>query len=270
MSYNANTRKLTTDEGKGDEEMIDVEKVDAENEHVNQEVAGDQLNDDAQAIGTADLATQKTKVPLQSSSISFDYATKFLNFYNIPSADTEIISMMDIKVQHEDPTPAITIPPHIPQFILLPQQSTPIPTPTTTEATISTTSAPDSSTLTAIHQRLSDLENEVKTLRNVDHSSAIPAAIKSEVPTVVKEYLGTSLNDTLHKDLGEDMGNTDEPPVVKADLKDWFKKPERPYTLDPEWNECKTVYIKPTQKWLNDLAKAETYSKTFDYLLALY
>ncbi|GJT41879.1 hypothetical protein Tco_0941744 [Tanacetum coccineum] len=64
------------------------------------------------------------------------------------------------------------------------------------------------------------------------------------------------------------MGNTDEPPVVKADLKDWFKKPERPYTLDPEWNECKTVYIKPTQKWLNDLAKAETYSKTFDYLLS--
>ncbi|GJT41881.1 hypothetical protein Tco_0941746 [Tanacetum coccineum] len=161
----------TADEGKGDEEMADAEKVDAENEYVNQEVAGDQLNDDAQAIGTADLATQKTKVPLQSSSISSDYAVKFLNFDNIPSANTEIISMMDIKVQHEDPS----------------------------KATISTTSVPDSSTLTAIHQRLSELENEVKTLRNVDHSSAIRATIKSEVPIVVKEYLGTSLNDTLHK-----------------------------------------------------------------------
>ncbi|GJS97222.1 hypothetical protein Tco_0804190 [Tanacetum coccineum] len=258
----------TADEGKGDEEMTDAEKVDAENENVNQEVA---------------------------------------------------------------------------------------------EATISTASAPDSSTLTAIHQRLSDLENEVKTLRNVDHSLAIHAAIKSEVTTVVKEYLGTSLDDTLYKviqrhtaelvkehlipadvvealyhalmesiledkdamdkgvinrlkminpddadkdegppagpdqglkrkktgkdtepskkakttgtskgttksqpkstgkstqaeeavfeagdtqvpqDLGEDMGNTDEPPIIKADPKDWFKKPERPPTPDPEWNECKTV-----------------------------
>ncbi|GJS87088.1 hypothetical protein Tco_0769724 [Tanacetum coccineum] len=184
----------TADEGKGDEEMTDSKKVDVENEN-------------------------KTKVPLQSSSISSDYATKFLNFDNIPSADTKIISMMDIKVQHDDLSSqtsplltvlvlvipgsltalATTIPPHIPPFIPLPQQSTPIPTPTSTEATISTTSALDSSTLTTIHQRLSDLENEVKTLRNVDHSLAIRAAIKSEVPTIVKEYLGTSLDYTLHK-----------------------------------------------------------------------
>ncbi|GJX90685.1 hypothetical protein Tco_0344011 [Tanacetum coccineum] len=33
------------------------------------------------------------------------------------------------------------------------------------------------------------------------------------------------------------MGNTNEPPIVKADPKDWFKKSERPPTLDPEWNE---------------------------------
>ncbi|GKD73146.1 hypothetical protein Tco_1331428 [Tanacetum coccineum] len=82
--------------------------------------------------------------------------------------------MMEIKVQHEYPSsqtsplltvpvsiipksstaPATTIPLPIPPFIPLPQQSTPIPTPTT---------------------------------------------IKSEVPTIVKEYLGTSLDDTLHK-----------------------------------------------------------------------
>ncbi|GJV03324.1 hypothetical protein Tco_1336893 [Tanacetum coccineum] len=79
------------------------------------------------------------------------------------------------------------------------QQSTPIPTPTTIEATISTTTALDSSTLTAIHQRLSNMENEVKTLRNIDLSSAIRVAIKFKVPTVVKEYLGTSLDYTLHK-----------------------------------------------------------------------
>ncbi|GJT16417.1 hypothetical protein Tco_0875123 [Tanacetum coccineum] len=132
-------------EGKVDKEMTDDGHVDAEHKN-------------------------KTEVPLPSSSISSDNATKFLNFDNIPSADTEIISMMDIKVQHED-----------------------------LNATISTTSALDSSTLTAIHQRLPDLENEVKILRSVDHNLTIHATIKYEVPTVVKEYLETSLDDTLYK-----------------------------------------------------------------------
>ncbi|GKC83689.1 hypothetical protein Tco_1139406 [Tanacetum coccineum] len=362
----------TTNEGKGDEDMTDAKKVNADNKNVNQEVTGDQVNDDARATVTASLATYNTEVPLQISFISFDYATKFLNINNIPLADTEIISMMDIKVQHEDPSsqtspllivpvlvipesstaPATTIPPPIPPFIPLPQQSTPIPTTTTTEATISTTYAPDSSTLTAIHQRLSDLENDIKTLRNVDHSLVIRAVIKSEIPSVVKEYIKTSLDDTLHKqqkrkhkalyhalmefilvdedvmdkgvakiqkkrkpddadrdedppagpdqglkrrktsketepskkakstgtsksttksqpkytgksaqveetvietadthgprNLGEDIGNTDEPPIVNTDLKDWFKKSKRPHTLDPEWNKCKTFDNKPT------------------------
>ncbi|GJZ39687.1 hypothetical protein Tco_0586250 [Tanacetum coccineum] len=69
------------------------------------------------------------------------------------------------------------------------------------EATTSTTTAADSSTLTAIHQRLSDVENEDKTLINVDHSSTIRATLKSEVPIVVKEYLRTSWDDALYKEL---------------------------------------------------------------------
>nr|GEZ30195.1 hypothetical protein [Tanacetum cinerariifolium] len=36
------------------------------------------------------------------------------------------------------------------------------------------------------------------------------------------------------QDLGEDMGNTNEPLVVKADPKDRFKKPKRPPTPDPD------------------------------------
>ncbi|GJW83970.1 hypothetical protein Tco_0157115 [Tanacetum coccineum] len=346
-------------EEKGDEEMTHAENVNAEHEEVSQEVAGDQVKNDAQATVTDAPATRKTKFPLQCSSISSDYATKFLNFNNITSGEMEIISMMDIKVQHEDPR---FRPHHFSPYLL----------------------------------RLSDLENEVKTLRNIDNSSDIHATIKSEVPTVVKEYLGTNLDDTLHiaplkefdqkralfetitasktfnkhpkhkalyhalmesiladedamdkgvadiqkkrkpddadrdkdppagpdqglkrrktskdteqskkakstgtskgttksqpkstsksaqteetvfeagdtqvpQDLGEDMGNTDEPPVVKADPKDWFKKLERPPTPNPEGNEGKTVDNKPTQKWLSELAKAETSSKTFDDLMS--
>nr|GEU52753.1 hypothetical protein [Tanacetum cinerariifolium] len=330
------------------------------------------------------------------------------------------VELKDIELE----APATTIPPHILPFIPFPQQSTLIPTPIT-EETILTTSAPDSETLYAIHQRLSDLENEVKTLKNVDHRSAIHATIKSEVPSIVKEYLETSLDDTLHKksavnirkikmeqarkqqetkytitsfdtaelqefyqkrtlfetmtktksfnkntkhkalyhafmesifededvidkgvvdkskkrkpddadkdegplagsnqglkrkktsndaelskkvkstktskgttklqpkstdkseqaeetvfdagdaqvlqNLVEDMGNTNEPPVVNADPKDWFKKPERPPSLGPKWNKCKTFDNKPTQKWLSDLSKEKKSSKTFNDLMS--
>ncbi|GJV72930.1 hypothetical protein Tco_1492925 [Tanacetum coccineum] len=261
--------------------------------------------------------------------------------------NTDIISMMDVKVQHEDPS----------------IQTSPLITVLVT---------------------ISDVENEVKTLRNINHSSAIRIAIKSEVPIVVKEYLGTNVTDVLqqqpkpqksdadiHKikmeqageqqepkntidedamdkgvaeklkkrkpddtdidegplagpnqglkrkktcketepskkakstgtskgttksqpkstsksaqveetvfeagdtqvpqDLGEDTGNTNEPPVVNVDPKDWFKKPKRPPTPDPEWNEGKSVENKPTQKWICDLAKAEKPSKTFDDLMS--
>nr|GEX00790.1 hypothetical protein [Tanacetum cinerariifolium] len=55
--------------------------------------------------------------------------------------------------------------------------------------------------------------------------------------------------------------------TTKSQPKDRFKKPERPPTLDPKWNECKTVDNKPPQKWFNDLAKAKKPSKTFDDLM---
>ncbi|GJR45870.1 hypothetical protein Tco_1313973 [Tanacetum coccineum] len=173
-------------EEKGNEEITHAENVNAEHKEVSQEVAGDQVKDDAKAIVIAAPATQKTEVTLQT--------------------------------------------------------------------TTSTTAVPDSETLSAIHLRVSDLEKEVKELKNVDHSLAL-RAIKSEVPSAIKEYLGISLDDALYKaksngtskgttksqskstgksaqaeetvfvaedtqvpqDLGEDMGNTNEPPVVESD-----------------------------------------------------
>ncbi|GJU06188.1 hypothetical protein Tco_1122618 [Tanacetum coccineum] len=70
------------------------------------------------------------------------------------------------------------------------------------------------------------------------------------------------------QNLGDDIGNTNEPPVVNLDPKEWFKKPERPPTRDPEWNEGKIVDNKPIQKWLSDLTKAEKPSKTFHELMS--
>ncbi|GKF12121.1 hypothetical protein Tco_0050047, partial [Tanacetum coccineum] len=72
-------------------------------------------------------------------------------------------------------------------------------------------------------------KNEVKTLRNVDHSSAIRADVKSGVPIVVKEYIGTSRDDALHKALQrhitelikmEQAGKQQEPKytIVSSDM----------------------------------------------------
>ncbi|GJS55460.1 retrovirus-related pol polyprotein from transposon TNT 1-94 [Tanacetum coccineum] len=127
-----------------------------------------------------------------------------------------------------------------------------------TEATISTTFAPDFTILTGIHQRLTDLENEVKILINVDHSLAIRAAIKSEVPTLVKEYIGTSLDDTLHKFILEDEDAMDKCVVDKSKK----RKPD-----DANRDEGPPAGSNQGLK-RNDLAKAEKSSKTFNELMS--
>ncbi|GKC63197.1 hypothetical protein Tco_1095795 [Tanacetum coccineum] len=68
---------------------------------------------------------------------------------------------------------------------------------------------------------------------------------------------------------GDETGNTDEQPDVEAITKDdWFKKPARPPTPDPEWNTRKSVDDAPEQSWLNDLANAEKPPLTFDDLMS--
>ncbi|GJU30149.1 hypothetical protein Tco_1173738 [Tanacetum coccineum] len=179
------------DEGKGDKEMTDIEKLNAEYEEINQEVASAKVQDDVQATTTVESATQKekTKAPPSSSSRSVSS-----NYVIIPEP-TVLSSIPEITTE----APATTISPFIPPFIPIPPHLTPIPTPTSTEATISTHAVPESKTLFTIHLRVSNLENEVKELRNVDHSTSFLATIKSKVLTVVKEYIGTSLRDALHK-----------------------------------------------------------------------
>ncbi|GKB83723.1 hypothetical protein Tco_0950618, partial [Tanacetum coccineum] len=83
----------------------DVNISDAELKNVNQEGEGNQVKDDAQA-------THKTEGPIPSSSISFDYAAKYLNFDNIPLVYIEVVSILDINVQYEvlRTSPLLTIP----------------------------------------------------------------------------------------------------------------------------------------------------------------
>ncbi|GJY89432.1 hypothetical protein Tco_0504628 [Tanacetum coccineum] len=356
------------------------EKVDAEHEEINQEVESAQVQDEVQATTTAAFATQKEKndVPPSSSSrsVSSNYSNIFLNLDNLSSIDTEIISMLDVHVQQEIPNtqsstlltvpvlvileptvikpipefvtvaPATTIPPVIPLFFPIPQQSTPIPPPTTTKATTFTTAFPKSETLFAIHLRVSYLKRKSKssemliTLQNFlqqlefEHKQALfdamtesksfnkhpkhitlyhaliesiladeeamdqgvadldkqknrkpadddrdeepPAGLdqrlkrrktnkdvepskrpksngsskgttrsqpKSTSKSVQAEETFFEAADTdMPQNQGDNMGNIDEQPNVKAvPMHDWFKKPKRPLTPDPEWNKGKLI-----------------------------
>ncbi|GKA01407.1 hypothetical protein Tco_0674072 [Tanacetum coccineum] len=94
--------------------------------------------------------------------------------------------------------------------------------------TTSTTADPDSETLSTIHQRLFDVENEVKTLRNVDHNSTIRAVVKSEFQIVVKDYLGTSLDDALHKALQRHTEELIKEHSVPEDVTDVLQQQPKP------------------------------------------
>ncbi|GJZ34339.1 hypothetical protein Tco_0580156 [Tanacetum coccineum] len=172
--------------GKRDAKMTDDGRDDG-----TQHTTYEQVKDDEHVILTIVHNTQKTKVPLQSSSISSDFTNQSLILDNAPPIDNEVMYMMNIKVRHEEPstqtpplipktssTAAPTIPPTIPSITPLPQQSTPTPTPTpTTEPTTTSIPAlPDFSSLFEFNQRVS-----------------------SQIPAMVDAQLSTKLEDSIQK-----------------------------------------------------------------------
>ncbi|GJS18188.1 hypothetical protein Tco_0412660 [Tanacetum coccineum] len=124
------------EEGKRDAEMTDAGHDDG-----TQHTTYEQVKDDEHVILTTVHDTQNTEVLLQSSSISSDFANHFINLDNALPFDNEVMSMMNVKVCHEEPstqTPSLliihvtvipetltaaapTIPPTIPPITPLPQ-----------------------------------------------------------------------------------------------------------------------------------------------------
>nr|GEW52500.1 hypothetical protein [Tanacetum cinerariifolium] len=91
------------------EEMIDVGRDDS-----TQQTKNEQVKDDENVTLITIHDTQNTEGPMQSSFVSSDFANQFMNLDNIPPTDTEVISLMNVKVRHEEPsthtTPLLNIP----------------------------------------------------------------------------------------------------------------------------------------------------------------
>ncbi|GKA24105.1 hypothetical protein Tco_0710138 [Tanacetum coccineum] len=80
-------------ERKGDKEMTDADQ------NVSQEKSYQQVVEDAHLTLTS---SQKTESSKQSTSVSSDFASKFLILENIPPTVDEVASMMNVKIRQEE------------------------------------------------------------------------------------------------------------------------------------------------------------------------
>nr|GFB57960.1 hypothetical protein [Tanacetum cinerariifolium] len=341
-----------------DDQSINIEETD--DDELTESDNGDQEMDDAEKNDEDKVEEEKD---IDQELALYEQAKDYQE-----SVNAEITSMVDVQIQQEMLYVPLAPLPDVLASVVPPTPTMPTPPPILTITTITTivvpTSTfvdPESETLSALQLRVSDLEKEVKELKQVDHSTTLRASIRCEVPSAVNEYLGSkkkqkcqytinsfdktalaefdqkqALFDSMHesksfnkhlvnktlyhahieslivnenamdqgvadlikhkkrphnddrdqdpparadqglkkkktskdvepfkklkssgsskdttpcqlKSTGDDLGNTDEQPNVKAALKqDWFKKPARPPAPVLEWNTRKPLDDGPT------------------------
>ncbi|GKC50419.1 hypothetical protein Tco_1073164 [Tanacetum coccineum] len=170
-----------TDREVAQDEGADAEMNDTQQGNENLETTQEQVIKDAHAI--ISTVTKKTEVPVTSSSCSSDLASKLLIFLDIPYADAEIVSPLDVHIHHEVPrTQAptlLTIPVSVitessPVYTNIPQSSqtfTPPPILTTPnpppiiETTNPLSILPDFASVFRFNDRITTLEKEVAELK---------------------------------------------------------------------------------------------------------
>nr|GFB05489.1 hypothetical protein [Tanacetum cinerariifolium] len=160
-----------------------------------------QEQEDAHVTLTHVLNTQKTRGPIQSSSVSYDFTSKLLNLDNPSPANNEIASFMNTLAYH--PTTILKITssfatPTLPLPILfnpLQQEATPTPTPTTSKATTSFTSLLDFTSVFKFNERVTNLEKDMSDIKQVDQY----AQALSSVPSTVDRYMDNKLGEVINK-----------------------------------------------------------------------
>ncbi|GJZ36418.1 hypothetical protein Tco_0582609 [Tanacetum coccineum] len=151
------------DSGKGDAEVSDAAKADAEKT--------EEAKDDS----------KKVELPPTISTVK-------------DTTDAEINSLLDVKIQSEVPhihycttLPLLSVSttPLVPQ-----QTTTPIPTPPITiDAPTINAAISESDALSVVQLRVAKLEKDVSELKKMDLSAKALAALKTQVPYVVDNYL---------------------------------------------------------------------------------
>nr|GFA54625.1 hypothetical protein [Tanacetum cinerariifolium] len=193
------------DSNKGDEEVTDRSKADVKK--------SSEVKDDP----------KKVELPPTSSSLSVSFA--FGDQFHKLSSDSSLYevphtlspSMLSVPVftiseptvltpVQESPSiitattlphPSVSTTPFVTQ-----QTTTPIPTPTiTTDSPIITTVVSDSNALSAVQLRVAKLEKDMSNLKKLDLSTEALAALKTQVPSVIDNYLGSKVGDVFQKEM---------------------------------------------------------------------
>nr|GEY47417.1 hypothetical protein [Tanacetum cinerariifolium] len=171
------------DSNKGDEEITDVAMT------------------DAKKTSKAKHDAKNIKLPSSSSRLSIPsrFGDKFLLSSNsyFPIIPTPVQESPSTATATTLPPPSVSTTPSVAQ-----QTTTPIPTPTiTTDALIVTTTVPKSNALTAVKLRVAKLEKDMSELKTINHSTEALAILKSQVPYVVDNYIGSKVRDVFQKEL---------------------------------------------------------------------
>ncbi|GJU32362.1 hypothetical protein Tco_1175951 [Tanacetum coccineum] len=219
----------TDSDGESDNDASDNERTDSDEEENHNLTLKDEINDDNRDFDEEEYDELYKDVDVKSldaerekegkgdaemidadKDVSQERSyNKFLNLDNVPPADNEVASMMNVKVHQEESSTlapplltvhvtaipetstvvATTVPPIIQSFSYIPQMTTPTPIPTTEPMTSSIPALPDFASQFEFDQRVSALEQELSQVKQVDHS----AQILVQIPTIVDEHLSTRI-----------------------------------------------------------------------------
>ncbi|GKA64658.1 hypothetical protein Tco_0764365 [Tanacetum coccineum] len=224
------------------------------NQNVSQEKSYEQVVEDAHVTLTS---SQKIDSSKQSSSISSEFASKFLILENVPPAVDEVASMMNVKNRQEESSTqapslftvpktaitetstahAITVPLTISMITPLTQLTTPSPVKTTIPTTSLIPALPDFYSLFRFDQRVSTLETDPSQLKQADHSAQLLESIKSQLPTMVDDLLSTRIGYATRI-------------ALKSYTKEFEKKAQ----------EERKLYIDVVEKLVKDIIKDEAKS----------
>ncbi|GKB29974.1 hypothetical protein Tco_0869375, partial [Tanacetum coccineum] len=287
--------------GNEDAKMTNADHGGEEQHNVSQDSGFQQEEEDAHVTLTAVHDTQKTTGLEQSSFVSSDFTSKLLNLDSTPprldETSSQTSSQFTVLVTAIPKImSATTVPPPPSSFNPLPQQTTPTLTPTTSEATTTFPALPDFSSMFKFNEQfeltkiLMDKMEENKSYQVADYKKELYDAlvetrrIKIKTPPLdqtegqkegrqarksahVEEPSHTIDDSGAQQDQEFIIGHTDEQPDDEAaPMIDWFKKPDRSPTPDPEWSRRKRVDFRPPQTWISKVAHAEEPPTSFDEL----
>ncbi|GJR36203.1 hypothetical protein Tco_1211887 [Tanacetum coccineum] len=192
--------------------------TDAGRDEGTQHTTYEQVKDDEHVILNTFHDTLKTEVPFQSSSVSSDFANQFLNLDNIPPTDSEVISIMNVKVHHEEASTQIppllnipitviletssavglTIPLTIPPITPLQQQSTPTPAPILLRNLSGHTLQKFEKKAKDERKRYIDLvEKSVKEIIKDEDKNQLPEILPKEVSDYATPVIQSSITESL-------------------------------------------------------------------------